>query len=368
MTGLQIEHVFKNFDNKAALIDVSLELAAYEVLAVLGPSGCGKSTLLNIVAGLTPPDSGQVKWDGQSLQGVPPHRRGFGLMFQDYALFPHRNVFDNVAFGLRMAHTPAEQTTKRVNEVLALVGMAGLGRRDVVNLSGGEAQRVALARALAPRPRLLMLDEPLGSLDRNLRERLVSDLRQILTTGRQTAMYVTHDLAEAFTIADRVAVMNAGRVVQVGAPQTIYLQPANAFVARFLGLVNLLPAEIQPVNHAASAQAGQPAEWQADWQAVTNLGVFPLVGHASPGPATILLRPEADWLPDNSPPSAPGELRLSGVLESVTFRGSTRLIHLRSAGADLQFEISSSEHSFPSPGSAITIRLPAGGVQTLPGQ
>ena len=240
MPGLEIQHVTRRFGSTIAVQDVSFQVAPGEIVAVVGPSGCGKSTLLSIVAGLLSPDSGDVLWDGGSLRHLPTHRRGFGLMFQDFVLFPHRNVFDNVAFGLQMAGMDSEQIQQRVAEALELVGLPGFGERDVNTLSGGEQQRIALARSIAPRPRLLMLDEPLGALDRALRERLVEDLRPILRRMHQTALYVTHDQEEAFALADRVVLMNAGRVEQIGAPMQLYNHPETEFVARFLGLDNLL--------------------------------------------------------------------------------------------------------------------------------
>ena len=202
---------------------MSFDVASSEIVCLLGPSGCGKTTLLNIIAGLEQPESGQVLVEGQDIAGTPVHRRGFGLMFQDLALFPHKNVRDNVAFGLRMANLAPQAIDLRVREVLELVGLAGFEQRDVNQLSGGEQQRVALARSLAPRPRLLMLDEPLSSLDRALRERLMNELRDILTRVGQTAIYVTHDQQEAFALADRVVILNAGRVAQIGTPQQVYL-------------------------------------------------------------------------------------------------------------------------------------------------
>src|SRR5512139_2742218 len=190
--GLILRDIHKSFGSKRALSGVSFQVGQGETVALLGPSGCGKSTLLGIIAGLDSPDQGDVLWDGESLASLPAHQRGFGLMFQDFALFPHRDVFGNVAFGLQMAKWEPRQIAARVEEVLRLVGLPGFTRRDVNTLSGGEAQRVALARSLAPNPRLLMLDEPLGSLDRTLRERLVIDLGQILRHSHQTAIYVTH--------------------------------------------------------------------------------------------------------------------------------------------------------------------------------
>jgi ABC-type Fe3+/spermidine/putrescine transport system ATPase subunit len=235
---LEVRNLSKSFGSVQALDDVSFKVETGEVLAVLGPSGCGKSTLLSLIAGLMPPDSGDVCWAGESLSGTPTHQRNFGLMFQDYALFPHLSVGDNVGFGLK----PDEQA--RVPELLARVGLEGFGRRDVQTLSGGEAQRVALARALAPRPRLLMLDEPLGALDRTLREQLTGELQSLLREFGQTAIYVTHDQQEAFGIADRVMVMQAGRVVQIGSPEEVYRYPADGFVQEFLGLGKLIAGRV----------------------------------------------------------------------------------------------------------------------------
>ena len=234
MSILSVTDISKSFGSTQALDTVSFEVDQGEIVALLGPSGCGKSTLLSIIAGLEAPDNGNVRWEGVSLEGTPPHLRGFGLMFQDFALFPHMNVYANVAFGLKMAHMTPGSVDTRVKEMLETVGLPNIGARDVNTLSGGEQQRVALARALAPHPRLLMLDEPLGSLDRNLRERLVVDLEAILHRLHQTAIYVTHDQEEAFAIADRIILMNAGRIEQMGTPEVIYHSPASVFVARFL--------------------------------------------------------------------------------------------------------------------------------------
>ena len=237
---LTVRNAMVSFGRVAALDGVDLEVATGEIVAILGPSGCGKSTLLRAVAGLQPLDSGEVCWDGESLEGLPVHHRDFGLMFQDHALFAHRDVAANVAFGLRMKKTDTPDRRRRVREVLALVGLDGFDERPISTLSGGEAQRVALARSLAPEPRLLMLDEPLGSLDRPRRDQLTGEIRSLLRRLGVTALHVTHDHDEAFAVADRVAVMHSGRIARIGTPAEIWHDPRRADVARFLGHVNLV--------------------------------------------------------------------------------------------------------------------------------
>lgn len=248
---LDVSGVSKAYPGLPVLKEISFQAAQGEIVCLLGPSGCGKTTLLRIVAGLDMPDTGRVCFDGQDLAGVPVHRRNFGFMFQDYALFPHRDVMANVAFGLRMQMRSPAEITARVREMLALVELSGYERRRVLELSGGEQQRVALARSLAPRPRLLMLDEPLGALDRALREQLMNDLRGILKRVNVTALYVTHDQEEAFAIADRVLILRAqpesgagGWIEQDGTPQQVYRRPATEYVARFLGFKNLVAGVI----------------------------------------------------------------------------------------------------------------------------
>jgi thiamine transport system ATP-binding protein len=236
---LTVENITVRFGDTAALDGATLEVAEGEVMALLGPSGSGKSTLLRVAAGLQRPDSGRILLGGEDATGIPPHRRGVGVVFQDQALFPHRDVRGNVAFGLRMRGAPTEETERRVAGVLELVGLMGFERRSIATLSGGERQRVALARALAPEPHVLLLDEPLGSLDRRLRDSLLADLERILDTFDVTALYITHDLAEAFALGDRVAILRAGRVVQTGVPDDVWAHPASEEVARFLGLANV---------------------------------------------------------------------------------------------------------------------------------
>ncbi len=237
---LSLTDVSVRYGDALAVDDVSLELASGQVLAVLGPSGCGKSTLLRAVAGLEPLSGGAISWDGADLSGTPTHKRGFALMFQDGQLFAHLSVARNVAYALRLRRLPSAQVATRVRELLDLVGLAGYDDRLPGTLSGGERQRVALARALAVEPRLILLDEPLSSLDATLRERLAGDLRSILHAAGTTALLVTHDHEEAFALADRLAVMRDGRVVQDGAIDEVWREPVDEATALFLGYARVV--------------------------------------------------------------------------------------------------------------------------------
>lgn len=340
MPALELINLHKSFGEKIALRGVDLQVQPGEVLALLGPSGSGKSTVLNIVAGIYSPDEGNVLWQGRSILEMPIHRRGFGFMFQDYMLFPHMNVYENIAFGLEMHSWKAEQIRSRVKAVLDLVGLPGFEGRDVVNLSGGEQQRVALARSLAPEPQLLLLDEPLGALDRPLRERLGPELRQILRQMDQTAMYVTHDQEEAFVVADRVALLNAGRVVQQGAPRDLFAHPHTEFVARFLGLENILPATVQ--------RSGERL------QVHTELGTWDLprdlqqAGAMDGREIKVLLRPDAVRL------DADLTCQLSGTIESLTFRGQQQRVVLAAGDQRLVFDLPARER-LPEPGERVAI-------------
>jgi ABC-type Fe3+/spermidine/putrescine transport system ATPase subunit len=318
--ALSLYDVEKTYPDNWSLSNINFEVAMGEIIALLGPSGCGKSTTLSLIAGLETPDHGDIRWQGRSLHSVPPHQRGFGFMFQDLALFPHMNVFDNVAFGLRMSGWTDPQIKARVQEMLSLVGLPGFARRDVNRLSGGEQQRVALARAIAPSPRLLMLDEPLGALDRDLRQRLVGDLRNILTSMGQTAIYVTHDQEEAFILADRVVLMNAGRIVQIGTPQQLYHQPASVFAARFLGMVNLLPASAQTAGNKTLLQLPICET---------------IIDRPFPPGATVLLRPDSVQLNGSAP------CQLNGHLLRSSFRGSVCQVIIEVNGVELTFDFPS---------------------------
>ncbi len=242
-SGLQIDRVTVRYDEVEAVRDASVSVARGDLLAVLGPSGCGKSTLLRAVAGLEPLSGGDISFDGASLAGVPTHRRGFALMFQDGQLFSHLTVAGNIGYPLRLRRTPRPEASLRIEELLDLVGLSGYADREPATLSGGERQRVALARALAVEPRLLLLDEPLSALDGGLRERLAAELREILRRTGTTAVFVTHDHEEAFAMADQLAVMRAGRLVQEGPISEVWQHPIDAETALFLGYARVLTGE-----------------------------------------------------------------------------------------------------------------------------
>ncbi|MBJ7003702.1 MULTISPECIES: ABC transporter ATP-binding protein [Streptomyces] len=301
---LSLQGATVRFGGRPVLDTVDLEVAEHEVVCVLGPSGSGKSTLLRAVAGLQPLDAGRVSLAGRDQGGVPAHQRGVGLMFQDHQLFPQRDVGANVAFGLRMHGVAKGERDARVGELLELVGLPGAARRAVAALSGGEQQRVALARALAPRPRLLMLDEPLGQLDRSLRERLVVELRELFGRLGTTVLAVTHDQGEAFALADRVVVMRDGRIAQSGTPLDVWRRPADAFVARFLGFENVVPATV------AGAVADSP------W------GKLPVPQDAPQGARTLLVRPAGVRL-------VSADTGLTCTVAARTFKGTHVAVHLQ---------------------------------------
>ena len=236
---LELIDIYKTYENQPLLSGISFVVEAGETICLLGASGSGKSTLLRIIAGLEEPENGLVLWDGENLDSVPAHLRNFGLVFQDYALFPHLTVGENVAFGLKMKRLAQDDIKLRVTALLDQVNLSGFANRSVTELSGGEQQRVALARALAPRPRLLMFDEPLGALDRALRDHLLDELRGNLRASEIPAIYVTHDQEEAFAIADRILLLHDGLIAQDGTPAEVASHPASGWVAQFLGLGNV---------------------------------------------------------------------------------------------------------------------------------
>ncbi len=238
---LSVRNVTFSYGKTPVVDNVSLDVVSGEIVCLLGPSGCGKTTILRLIAGLEQLSQGEMYINGTSLQKIPVHKRGFGLMFQDFALFPHMSVGDNIAYGLKMQGVSRQVTLGRVNKYLELVGLSGYNNRDVAQLSGGEQQRVALARCLIAEPKLLMLDEPLGSLDARLRSHLMVELREIIKQVGVTAIYVTHDQSEAFAVSDQIVVMNKGQFEQIENPRNIYMNPKTTFVASFLGFNNIIP-------------------------------------------------------------------------------------------------------------------------------
>ncbi|MFQ3565492.1 MAG: ABC transporter ATP-binding protein [Aggregatilineales bacterium] len=298
---LELRAIEHRYDSQPVLRSIDLVVAQGEIMCLLGPSGCGKTTLLRLIAGLEMPDHGDILLHGRSIVRTPVHKRGFGLMFQDFALFPHMNVEQNVRFGLRMQGANQLDADERVREALALVDLKGFERRGVAQLSGGEKQRVALARSLAPRPQLLMLDEPLGSLDAGLRERLMIDVRTIIKKLNLTVIYVTHDQAEAFAVADRIALMNAGHIEVVGAPAALYQNPETVFAAQFLGMTNLLSVE-----------------GQHDGQLDTPFGTFTIGQDA----AALLVHPDGIHIIDDA-------TGVDGIVETAIYTGDAYQLVVR---------------------------------------
>ncbi|MFI1357546.1 ABC transporter ATP-binding protein [Streptomyces sp. NPDC020898] len=336
---LSLEGATVRFGPRAVLDDVGLDVDEHEIVCVLGPSGSGKSTLLRAVAGLQPLDAGRVLLDGRDLSGVPAHKREVGLMFQDHQLFPQRDVGGNVAFGLRMHRVSRAQQDVRVRELLELVGLPGAAGRAVAALSGGEQQRVALARALAPRPRLLMLDEPLGQLDRSLRERLVVELRELFGRLGTTVLAVTHDQGEAFALADRVIVMRDGRIAQSGTPLEVWQRPVDEFVARFLGFDNVVGATV----------SGQVAD--------TPWGKVPVPEGAVQGVRTLLVRPAGVRL-------VPADEGLRCSVAARTFRGTHVAVQLQPEDAP-RLEAACALREAPESGDEVGVAFDAAEVVVL---
>jgi ABC-type Fe3+/spermidine/putrescine transport system ATPase subunit len=323
---LEVDKLSNRYEGQPLLQDISFSLKQGEILCLLGPSGSGKTTLLRLLAGLEKEDAGTIFFCGRDIRGTPSHKRNFGMMFQEYALFPHKSVRQNVAFGLEMQHCPAEELTRRVRTVLEMVGLVGLEHRKIDELSGGERQRVALARSLAPEPRLLLLDEPLGSLDRALRDRLTGEIRTILKSLGVTAVFVTHDQAEAFSIADKVAILHHGILQQFDTPENLYRKPINSTVAEFLGFRNLLKGSVDNQGLFRSP-----------------LGILPLLplnkSNVSPTNANILLiRPEGATLAPSLTANTE-TLRLSGTITSRQFQGSSYRIGVQSGETPLTFDL-----------------------------
>lgn len=323
---LQIQNIVKKFDEVAAVNDVTLDIAQGEIFALLGSSGCGKSTLLRMLAGFEVPTSGQILLGGQDIVGLAPYERPINMMFQSYALFPHLTVWDNIAFGLRRDHLPKAEIETRVNQMLDLVQLKAYAKRKPHQLSGGQQQRVALARSLAKRPKLLLLDEPLGALDAKLRQRTQLELVGIIQQVGVTCVMVTHDQEEAMTMATRIGVMSEGKILQIGAPEEIYETPNCRFVADFIGSVNLFKGAVAESGADHVVVAG------ADCQHYVNHGI-----DGAPGMAVhVAVRPEKMVIQHAPPMDAERESAaevgrnvVQGVIENLAYLGSLTTYHVK---------------------------------------
>ena len=297
---ISLENISKSYDNEEVLHNISLDIKDKEFVTLLGPSGCGKTTTLALIGGFLTPDSGSIKFDGMDITNVPPHKRNVNTVFQRYALFPHLNVFENIAFGLKVKKFPKQEIQRRVEEMLELVNLRGFEKRNVNRLSGGQQQRVAIARALVNEPKVLLLDEPLGALDLKLRKEMQIELKRIQQRLEITFVYVTHDQEEALTMSDTVVVMNHGDIQQIGTPVDIYNEPKNAFVADFIGESNILDGIM--VKDLLVKISGQ------DFECVDT-------GFGENTPVDVVIRPEDIRLIDAE------SAKISGVVRSVTFKG-----------------------------------------------
>jgi iron(III) transport system ATP-binding protein len=359
--GVQVERVSKRYAHRVkgeiyAAREVSLDVRPGEFLTLLGPSGCGKTTTLRMIAGYEMPDAGRIRFDGQDVTDLPANRRNIGFVFQNYALFPHLSVFENVAYGLRVRALANADIEQRVGDVLALVGLAGYEQQFSSQLSGGEQQRVALARAIVIRPRVLLFDEPLSNLDAKLRVEMRQEIRDLQRRLAITTVYVTHDQEEAMAVSDRIVVMNQGRVVQEGTAVDLYHRPASEFVARFIGRVNLV--------------AGRVAECAGGTVKVEALGASMTVasarGDLAPGaPVVLVVRPESIEIHrDGGPKGA-----LSASVISCTFLGEKTEYLLRCADTELQaLQYNASPGDAAPIGGTVSLRFAESAVTVLPGE
>jgi spermidine/putrescine transport system ATP-binding protein len=352
---IRLEALVKSFGPGIVAVDgIDLDMPPGEFFTMVGPSGCGKTTTLRMIAGFERPTSGRILLDGEDVAQTPPHRRNVNTVFQSYALFPHLNVADNVAFGLKYKKVTKAERATAVAEALSLVQLTGFEKRKPGQLSGGQQQRVALARALVLRPRVLLLDEPLGALDARLRKDLQVELKTLQENLGITFVFVTHDQEEALTMSDRVAVMNDGRVEQSGPPQLIYEEPATLFVADFLGVSNLVPAEA-----AGSAGGG----------CMLKVGDLPLRAVQGAvdarGPVKAMIRPERVRIESQG---STGENRLPGLVEHLVFLGSFREVRVRLLGGALVTAVQANDgtESVHEQGSAVSVHLPAESLRVLP--
>ncbi|HET9719069.1 MAG TPA: ABC transporter ATP-binding protein [Solirubrobacteraceae bacterium] len=352
---VQLASLTKRFDEVTAVDDISLEIHPGEFFSLLGPSGCGKTTTLRMIAGFEPPSAGKILLDGTDVATWAPNRRNVNTVFQHYALFPFLNVADNVAFGMRYKSIPKDERQDRVAEALALVQLTGYEKRRPGQLSGGQQQRVALARALVLRPAVLLLDEPLGALDAKIRKQLRIELKALQEEVGITFVFVTHDQEEALSMSDRMAVMNHGRIEQIGTPAEVYEDPATMFVADFLGVSNLMEAE------AVGWRDGECTLRHGDFQLRSCCGEVGLHG-----PVRVVVRPERIQLLEHG---ATQENCLPGMVERSVYVGSTLHVFVRLVdGATIQAWITNTGHaSARAPGTPVSVHLPAEALRVLGG-
>ena len=353
---IQLVALGKRFGSVTAVDAVDLTIPQGEFFSLLGPSGCGKTTTLRMIAGFEQPTSGQVLLDGADMAGIPPNKRNVNTVFQSYALFPHMKVFDNVAYGLRRAHVARAEIKQRVSEVLEQVQLSALASRKPAQLSGGQQQRVALARALVLKPAVLLLDEPLGALDAKLRRSLKVELKALQEQVGITFLYVTHDQEEALTMSDRLAVMNAGRIVQIGGPRDVYEEPHDTYVADFLGVSNLMEVDVveRGPGQRCQLKVGEAA-LVADRGDVEGLG-----------PAHAVIRPERVRI---EPYGSAGDNRVPAMVERLVFLGAATQVMLRlGAGMPLQALVQNDgEQTGLAQGSPVHVYLPSDGLRVLGG-
>ena len=329
MSFLSLQNISKRYGEALAVADLSLDIERKEFFGLLGPSGCGKTTTLRMLAGLETPDGGRIEFDGRDITTLSPERRGFGMVFQNYALFPHLNVFENVAFGLRARKRQKAEIAERVAGALALVQLPGFERRPVTELSGGQQQRVAIARAVSIEPELLLFDEPLSNLDVALREETRGELRELVTKLGLTAVYVTHDQEEAFALCDRISVMSEGRILQTGAPRQLYEHPAALSVARFLGRNNLiiarrLTSSDEPTGRFKTIDGEHTLTVPTERESLGPLNKN----------CTLAIRPEHLVISKEAPPEA--ENFLPATIREINFAGATTSVHLDAGGLALE--------------------------------
>jgi spermidine/putrescine transport system ATP-binding protein len=351
--NVQLVDLVKRFDDVVAVAGISLDIPPGQFFSLLGPSGCGKTTTLRLIGGFERPDEGRIVLDGQDMAHTPPHRRPVNTVFQSYALFPHLNVFDNVAFGLRFTGSSREEAARRVGEALRLVRLEGFEARKPTQLSGGQQLRVALARALVLNPSVLLLDEPLGSLDAKLRKALQIELKAIQEEVGITFVYVTHDQEEALTMSDRLAVMSEGHIEQVGGPRDVYEEPETAYVADFLGVSNLMDAQAKGRGDGGCRVA------LGDLEVVAGRG-----DTDASGPAKLVIRPERVRVEEQG---ASGPNRLPAMVDRTVYVGSTMQVIVRLPGGEvIQAMIANrgDAHGYPQ-GTPVTLFLPPEDLRVL---